>query len=61
MPSTEYTLDMVASHTSETSCRTVINGIVYDVSAFINKHPGGDKNILKICGIDGTAAFTRKH
>lgn len=56
-----YTMEMIASHKDEASCWTVVNGVVYDLSAFIAKHPGGDRNILKICGIDGTAAFMRKH
>jgi cytochrome b involved in lipid metabolism len=42
-------MDIIKEHTEEASCWTTVNGIVYDLTAFINKHPGGDKNILKIC------------
>jgi cytochrome b involved in lipid metabolism len=56
-----YTMEEVASHKDVTSCLTAIRGTVYDVTAFIDKHPGGDKNILKLCGIDGTATFEKKH
>lgn len=56
-----YSMDIIKEHKEEVSCWTTINGIVYDLTAFINKHPGGDKNILRICWKDGTEAFTRKH
>lgn len=56
-----YTMEEIAAHKDASSCLTVIRGEVYDVTAFIDKHPGGDKNILKLCGLDGTAAFERKH
>ena len=60
-PSTTYTLADVQAHAAESSCRTVIRGVVYDLSAWIDKHPGGDRNILKLCGIDGTTLFEGKH
>jgi len=56
-----YTMEQVAQHSSEPDCWTAINVNVYNVTAFINEHPGGDRNILKICGIDGSAAFNRQH
>jgi cytochrome b involved in lipid metabolism len=34
---------------------------VYDLTSFIPQHPGGERNILKICGKDGTAAFMGQH
>lgn len=51
----------VAKHTTESDCRTAINGVVYDVTAFFGKHPGGDKNLFRVCGIDATQIFERKH
>ena len=56
-----YTLAEVAEHKDAASCLTAIRGTVYDVTAWISKHPGGDMNILKLCGIDGTALFEGKH
>jgi cytochrome b involved in lipid metabolism len=55
------TLADVAKHTTESDCRTAINGTVYDVTAFFGKHPGGDKNLFRVCGIDATQVFERKH
>jgi cytochrome b involved in lipid metabolism len=56
-----YTMAEVKMSNTPDKCWTVIRNKVYDVTAFINKHPGGDKNILKLCGIDGTALFVNKH
>ncbi len=36
---TSYTVAQVGKHKDETSCRSAINGIVYDLSAFISQHP----------------------
>lgn len=58
---TSYTTAEVAIHNNQSSCWTIVNGTVYDLTSFISKHPGGAKRILSICGIDGTAAFTRQH
>ena len=56
-----YTMaDVQAANTPE-KCWSAINGNVYDLTAWINKHPGGDKNILKICGKDGSTAFNGQH
>lgn len=56
-----FTLSAVATHKTEADCYSAINGVVYDLTAWINKHPGGDKNILRICGIDGSSAYNREH
>jgi cytochrome b involved in lipid metabolism len=51
----------VALHKTPENCRTTINGTVYDVTAFFGKHPGGDKNLFRVCGIDATEVFNKKH
>ena len=56
-----YTVADVATHNNASSCWTIVNGKVYDVTSFITKHPGGQKSILKMCGTDGTANFTAQH
>ncbi len=56
-----YTLAQVATHNDATSCYSVISGKVYDLTAWINLHPGGKQAILSICGIDGTAPFMAQH
>lgn len=56
-----YTVAQVAQHNSSTSCWSAINGRVYDLTAWINKHPGGPEHILSICGSDGSSAFNAQH
>lgn len=55
-----YTLQEVAQHASESSCWTVIDGSVYDVTAGLTRHPGGKTEIMKSCGIDATQLFATK-
>ena len=51
----------VAKHSSATSCWSSINGNVYDMTSYVNKHPGGAGVIKAICGKDGTQAFNGQH
>lgn len=57
----EFTLADVSTHASESSCWTIIHTSVYDITPYLSKHPGGVKNIIKICGTDGTKLFTDQH
>jgi cytochrome b involved in lipid metabolism len=56
-----YTAAQVAAHDSAQSCWTSISGNVYDLTAWIDQHPGGQAPILSLCGTDGTAAFMQQH
>jgi cytochrome b involved in lipid metabolism len=56
-----YTMEEVQKHNSRESCWTVIRGDVYDLTAWIDKHPGGADKVLNLCGKDGTQSFERKH
>ncbi len=58
---TTYSSAQVATHNSQASCWTSINGGVYDVTAWILKHPGGSRAILSLCGKDGSSAFNDQH
>jgi alkylation response protein AidB-like acyl-CoA dehydrogenase/predicted heme/steroid binding protein len=59
--STEYTLEEVSRHTSETDCWIVIDNVVYDVTKFLKSHPGGKGIILKLAGRDCTSEFYDFH
>lgn len=59
--SASYTLAQVAKHNTPADCWTVVNGQVYDVTSWINRHPGGPDVIRALCGIDGSAAFLQQH
>jgi cytochrome b involved in lipid metabolism len=60
-PSPVYTMQTVTLHGNATSCWTAINGKVYDLTSFVGKHPGGERKILSLCGIDGTKKFMGQH
>ncbi len=55
------TLAVVATHNSANSCWSVIAGNVYDLTAYVPKHPGGKSEILAMCGKDGSSLFTGQH
>lgn len=56
-----FTMAEVAAHKDATSCYAVIRGKVYDLTLWVNIHPGGKAPILSLCGTDGTAKFIGKH
>ena len=56
-----YTMSQVAQHNTPGDCWTVINGVIYSMSDFVNRHPGGPDRIIAICGIDATTAFENQH
>lgn len=56
-----YTMAQVAVHNSAAGCWSVVNGKVYDLTSWINQHPGGRSAILAMCGHDGSAAFNGQH
>lgn len=47
-----YTLEDLAAHKSAQSCWVTFKGKVYDVTAFVSDHPGGDDLILNNAGTD---------
>lgn len=53
------TLGEIAKHADKTDCWMAIEGNVYDVSAFVPKHPGEDA-ILLGCGKDATEMFNKR-
>ncbi|WP_347756059.1 cytochrome b5-like heme/steroid binding domain-containing protein [Agrococcus sp. ProA11] len=57
----EIGMSEVAQHADSASCWVAIEGTVYDVTAWIARHPGGPDRILGICGTDATAAFDTQH
>jgi UDP-N-acetylglucosamine:LPS N-acetylglucosamine transferase len=56
-PTDNYTMAQIAEHGDAGSCWTAIEDGVYDLTKFIEEHPGGSKSILVICGSEGTGSF----
>ncbi|CAK66208.1 unnamed protein product (macronuclear) [Paramecium tetraurelia] len=57
----QCTIDEVAKHNTINSAWIVINSKVYDVTKYLNKHPGGKEELMKGVGTDGTALFMQNH
>jgi len=55
------TLDEVKKHNSAGDCWSIIDGNVYDLTNWVESHPGGNERITAICGKDGTSSFLGKH
>jgi 4-hydroxysphinganine ceramide fatty acyl 2-hydroxylase len=45
-----YTLEDVANHRTAESCWVVHSGKVYDITAFLPDHPGGDDIVIEHSG-----------
>lgn len=57
----KFTIDEVRKHASPEDCWTVIDGYVYEMTSFINRHPAGSRAILRLCGRDGSNDFREEH
>ena len=58
---TGYTMAQVRANNSASNCWSVIDDSVYDLTNWINSHPGGSGAIVGLCGTDGSSAFSSKH
>ncbi|KAL5360664.1 FMN-dependent dehydrogenase-domain-containing protein [Aspergillus floccosus] len=56
-----FRLSDIQNHNSESSCWIAIHGNVYDITKFLNSHPGGKAIILQHAGSNATAAFEDVH
>ncbi|XP_044498514.1 cytochrome b5-like [Mangifera indica] len=52
-----FTLSQVSQHNTPKDCWLIINGKVYDVTKFLEDHPGGDEVLLSATGKDATDDF----
>lgn len=56
---TTYTISQVSEKNNKSACWTIIEDKVYDITNYIPNHPGGEKEILQICGKDGSQLFAK--
>ena len=54
-------IEEVSKHNNPNDCWTVINNEVYNLTSYLKSHPGGEPNILRLCGIDGSSLFASQH
>ena len=58
---TSISASTLAKHASPADCWSAVDGKVYNLTNWINKHPGGPAFIKGMCGIDASAAFDTQH
>ncbi len=51
----------IKTHDNKSDCWSIVNGNVYNLTSYVQNHPGGAAVIANICGKDGTKAFTNQH
>jgi hypothetical protein len=56
-----YSPAEVAKHTTDTDCWVILHDKVYDVTDFLDDHPGGKKAIMIYAGKDATKEFDMLH
>ncbi|KAK9513133.1 hypothetical protein VZT92_027984 [Zoarces viviparus] len=57
----EVTQEEMQKHNTREDCWTCIRGMVYNVSPYMDYHPGGEEELMKAAGIDGTDLFDQVH
>ncbi|GAA6063434.1 hypothetical protein JCM10212_002620 [Sporobolomyces blumeae] len=56
-----FTTDEVAKHNKEGDLWIIIDSAVYDLSKFVDMHPGGAHVLVQVAGQDATEAFFGMH
>tara|TARA_B100002051_G_C16723783_1_gene634062 strand:+ start:27 stop:305 length:279 start_codon:yes stop_codon:yes gene_type:complete len=57
----KYTEEEVSEHNTKGDCWIIINNMVYDVTNFLDIHPGGKSMIMMVAGKDATEYFEELH
>jgi cytochrome b involved in lipid metabolism len=51
----------IKTHNSKSDCWSIVNSNVYNLTTYVQSHPGGASVIANICGKDGSKAFANQH
>ena len=57
----EYTMEEIAKHNAYPSIWSIYNMDVYDITMYVDCHPGGKKIMEKVYGKDMTPLFNKFH
>jgi len=61
MSKTFSTADVAAHKDAESGMYIIVDENVYDVTGFIDEHPGGSKILKRVVGKDATKQFWKYH
>lgn len=61
IPSKTFTRDEVSKLTTDDSCYLIIDSVVYDITDFLDAHPGGEAVLRQVAGRDATDQFYNLH
>ncbi|KAH9441218.1 hypothetical protein MJO29_015592 [Puccinia striiformis f. sp. tritici] len=51
----------LSEHKTKEDCWSSFNGKVYNMTAYLNYHPGGVRELMRVAGKDGTELFMKTH
>mmetsp|Transcript_10661 Transcript_10661/g.12823 ORF Transcript_10661/g.12823 Transcript_10661/m.12823 type:complete len:153 (-) Transcript_10661:167-625(-) len=57
----EVSMEELQRHNTANDCWVIYDGIVYDMTDYAKRHPGGSSIITKYAGTDATAAYRQFH
>jgi cytochrome b involved in lipid metabolism len=48
---------VLKTHNKKDDAWTAINGKIYNITPYLSFHPGGEKELMRVAGRDGTKLF----
>ncbi|XP_061479234.1 cytochrome b5 reductase 4 isoform X2 [Rhineura floridana] len=57
----EVTEEELSKHNKKDDCWICIRGLVYNITPYMEYHPGGEDELMKAAGADGTDLFDQVH
>ncbi|RGB30371.1 cytochrome b5-like heme/steroid binding domain-containing protein [Rhizophagus diaphanus] len=57
----KYPIEEVRLHKTKDDAWTVFNGKIYNITPYLKFHPGGEKELMRSAGKDGTKLFMTTH
>ncbi|CAM4533999.1 cytochrome b5 reductase 4 isoform X1 [Caretta caretta] len=57
----DVTEEELAKHSKKDDCWICIRGLVYNVTSYMEYHPGGEDELMRAAGTDGTDLFDQVH
>jgi cytochrome b involved in lipid metabolism len=58
VPGVMITNSVVSIHNTPSDCWIIASGNVYNITNFINQHPGGITSLAPFCGVDATSGLS---